>query len=200
MAREDQAVRERGRMDAGSPASDVRERESEDEEPGALARALIVGCGCRGRELGTGLLATGWEVRGTSRDEPRREAIEAAGIEAAVADPDRLGTVLDLIDDVTLVAGCWARHGTARPSRRQRPPAREPAGAARRHARCAGFVYEAAGTAPGAALARAGPLVAEAAERWRIPVAVVAGRPRASRTRWREPAMTGRWPTGVAGR
>jgi len=43
-----------------------------------LARALIVGCGCRGRELGTALLAEGWAVRGTSRSEAGLAAIEAA--------------------------------------------------------------------------------------------------------------------------
>ncbi len=31
-----------------------------------LARALIVGCGCHGRELGAELLPAGWQVRGTS--------------------------------------------------------------------------------------------------------------------------------------
>ncbi len=70
-----------------------------------MARALIVGCGCRGRELGGRLLADGWAVRGTTRDPDRTDAIEAAGIEAAVADPDRLMTVLDLIGDVAVL--CW---------------------------------------------------------------------------------------------
>ena len=68
-----------------------------------MARALIVGCGCRGRELGERLLADGWAVRGTSRREEGLAAIEAAGIEAAVADPDRPGTILDLVEDVTVL-------------------------------------------------------------------------------------------------
>ncbi len=68
-----------------------------------MARALIVGCGCRGRELGVALRARGWEVRGTSRSAAGREAIERAGIEAAEADPDRPGTVLDLCGDVAVV-------------------------------------------------------------------------------------------------
>jgi len=42
-----------------------------------LARALIVGCGCRGRELGRALLAEGWAVRGTSRREAGLAEIEA---------------------------------------------------------------------------------------------------------------------------
>jgi nucleoside-diphosphate-sugar epimerase len=68
-----------------------------------LARALIVGCGCRGRELGERLLAEGWAVRGTSRSEEGLGAIEAAGIEPAIADPNRPGTILDLVEDVTVL-------------------------------------------------------------------------------------------------
>ena len=69
-----------------------------------MARALIVGCGCRGRELGQRLLAEGWAVRGTSRREEGLAAIEAAGIEPALADPDRVGTVLALVGDVAVLA------------------------------------------------------------------------------------------------
>jgi len=68
-----------------------------------LARALIVGCGCRGRELGERLLAEGWAVRGTSRREEGLGAIEAAGIEPALADPDRPGTILELVGDVAVL-------------------------------------------------------------------------------------------------
>jgi nucleoside-diphosphate-sugar epimerase len=68
-----------------------------------VARALIVGCGCRGRELGERLLAEGWAVRGTSRRAEGLAAIEAAGIEAAAADPDRPGTVLELVNDIAVL-------------------------------------------------------------------------------------------------
>jgi hypothetical protein len=68
-----------------------------------MARALIVGCGCRGRELGERLLAEGWAVRGTSRREEGLAAIEAAGIEPALADPDRPATILDLVNDVAIL-------------------------------------------------------------------------------------------------
>lgn len=68
-----------------------------------MARALIVGCGCRGRELGARLLAAGWAVRGTSRREEGLEPIEAAGIEPALADPDRPGTILELVGDVAVL-------------------------------------------------------------------------------------------------
>jgi uncharacterized protein YbjT (DUF2867 family) len=76
-----------------------------------MARALIVGCGCRGRELGGRLLAGGWAVRGTSRREEGLAAIEAAGIEAALADPARPGTVLELVDDVAVLVLLWGNLG-----------------------------------------------------------------------------------------
>ena len=68
-----------------------------------MARALIVGCGCSGRALGSELRDEGWEVRGTSRTEEGLVAIEEAGIEPARADPERPGTILDLVADVTVV-------------------------------------------------------------------------------------------------
>ncbi|HET8814442.1 MAG TPA: hypothetical protein VFM51_05750 [Solirubrobacterales bacterium] len=68
-----------------------------------MARALIVGCGCRGRELGGRLLAEGWAVRGTSRCQEGLDAIQAAGIESALADPDRPATILELVGDVTVL-------------------------------------------------------------------------------------------------
>jgi uncharacterized protein YbjT (DUF2867 family) len=68
-----------------------------------VARALIVGCGCRGRALGEQLLADGWAVRGTSRRQEGLEAIKAAGIEPALADPDRPGTILELVADVAVL-------------------------------------------------------------------------------------------------
>src|SRR6188768_2525509 len=68
-----------------------------------MARALIVGCGCRGRELGERLLAEGWAVRGTSRRKKGLSAIELAGIEPAPADPDRPGTILELVGDVAIL-------------------------------------------------------------------------------------------------
>ena len=70
-----------------------------------MARVLIVGCGCRGRSLAGGLVERGLAVRGTTRDPARTAEIEAAGAEAAVADPDRLGTLLPHLQGVTII--CW---------------------------------------------------------------------------------------------
>jgi nucleoside-diphosphate-sugar epimerase len=75
-----------------------------------MARVLIVGCGCRGQELTRGLADANHAVRGTTRDAAHLDAIEAAGAEGVVADPDRLGTLLPLLAGVTVV--CWLM-GTA---------------------------------------------------------------------------------------
>ncbi len=75
-----------------------------------MARILIVGCGCRGRELAGALSTAGHAVRGTTRHEASLAGIEATGAEASLADPDRLSTVLPLLDGVTAL--CWLM-GTA---------------------------------------------------------------------------------------
>jgi nucleoside-diphosphate-sugar epimerase len=75
-----------------------------------VARVLIVGCGCRGRALARDLRAAGHAVRGTTRDPARAAAIEAAGAEPYVGDPDRIATLMDALAGVTIL--CWLM-GTA---------------------------------------------------------------------------------------
>ena len=48
-------------------------------------------------------MGAGWRARGTTRDPGNAEDILAAGLEAVVADPDRVGSILDHVGDVTLV-------------------------------------------------------------------------------------------------
>jgi len=138
-----------------------------------VARALIVGCGCRGRLLGERLLAEGWQVRGTSRREEGLAPIEAAGIEPALADPDDPGTVLDLVGDVATVY--WLLGSAEGPAenveaihgpRLERFLERLVETPVRR------FVYEADGSVDPAILERGSTIVRSAGERWRIPVAV----------------------------
>ena len=152
-------------------------------------RALIVGCGCRGRGLGERLLAEGWEVRGTSRREFGVEAIEAVGIEPALADPDRPGTLLDLVGDVAVVfyllgsavgepEELAAIHGPRLERLLEKlvdTPVR-------------GFVYEGAGSTDPELLAGGAEIVRAAGRTWRIPVAVVAA----------EPGDLSGWPGEVA--
>jgi 3-hydroxyisobutyrate dehydrogenase-like beta-hydroxyacid dehydrogenase len=149
-----------------------------------LARALIVGCGCRGVELAKALGREGWLVRGTSRDPERIAEIEAAGAEAALADPDRVETILDHIGDVAViywllgsatgdpqtVAALHAERLESLLGRIVDTPVRS-------------FVYEAAGSVDPAVLHRGAEIVRGAGERWRIPVAVVEEEPR-ERRRW----------------
>jgi hypothetical protein len=75
-----------------------------------MARILIVGGGCRGRELGRELHERGHAIRGTSRSEEGRAAIAAAGFEAVAADPGRLGTLLPHLQGTSAL--CWLM-GTA---------------------------------------------------------------------------------------
>jgi uncharacterized protein YbjT (DUF2867 family) len=139
-----------------------------------VARALIVGCGCRGRELGERLREGDWQVRGTSRSAEGVVAIEAAGLEAAEADPDRPGSVLELCGDATVVV--WLL-GSARG---------EPEAVAAIHgprlerlleklveSPVRGFAYEAAGAVDESFLSGGRDLVERAAETWRIPVLVL---------------------------
>jgi uncharacterized protein YbjT (DUF2867 family) len=139
-----------------------------------MARALIVACGCRGRELGKRLLAEGWQVRGTSRSEEGLAAIEAAGIEPAFADPENPGTVLDLVGDVAAVywllgsaegpmENLEAIHGP----RLERLLERLVETPVRR------FVYEVAGSVDPAILEQGSSIVRAAGARWHIPVDVV---------------------------
>jgi uncharacterized protein YbjT (DUF2867 family) len=139
-----------------------------------MARALIVACGCRGRVLGRALIEAGWQVRGTTRSPERVAEIEADRIEAAVADPDRIGTLVDLIDDVALIY--WLLGS----------PAGEPDTVAALHGpRLArmleeivdtpvrGFVYEAFGGVESEVIAGALETLRDAGQRWRIPFEVV---------------------------
>lgn len=119
------------------------------------------------------LLDEGWAVRGTSRREEGLAAIETAGIEPALADPDRPATLLDLVGDVTAVywllgsasgdpENLEAIHGP-RLERFLEHLVETPV---RR------FVYEAAGSVEATILARGATVVETAAKTWMIPVEI----------------------------
>jgi uncharacterized protein YbjT (DUF2867 family) len=136
-----------------------------------VARALIVGCGCRGRTLGERLLAEGWEVRGTSRRREGLKEIESAGLEATLADPEQPGTLLELVGDVAAVY--WLLGSAVGPAenleaihglRLERFLERLVETPVRR------FVYEASGSVDPAILSRGRTVVEAASETWRIPV------------------------------
>src|SRR4051812_6203961 len=68
-----------------------------------MARLLVVGGGCRALELSAQLRAEGHAIRAVTRTEDHRAAIEQAGAECVIADPDRIGTLRYALDNVTLV-------------------------------------------------------------------------------------------------
>jgi uncharacterized protein YbjT (DUF2867 family) len=65
-------------------------------------RCLIIGCGCRGRLLARELTGRGDAVRGTTRVTERLSEIEAVGAEAVLADPDRVATLVEAFEHVTV--------------------------------------------------------------------------------------------------
>jgi putative NAD(P)-binding protein len=71
----------------------------------------MVGGGCRGLELARDLVADGHAVRAVTRRPEARAAIEAAGAECFVGDPDVVGTLRYALDNVTVLL--WLL-GTAR--------------------------------------------------------------------------------------
>jgi nucleoside-diphosphate-sugar epimerase len=141
-----------------------------------VARILIVGCGCRGSGLAEALAGDGLAVRGSTRDPERAAGIEAAGAEAVVADPDRLGTLMAQLQGVTLVA--WLLGSATGPTTEDvHGPRLETFLERLVDTPVRGFVYEAAGTVGKDTLANGERLVHEAHERWRLPAAVVAESP-----------------------
>ena len=149
-----------------------------------MARALIVGCGCCGRLLGQRLLADGWAVRGTSRRQGGLAAIEAAGIEPAPADPERPGTLLELVGDVAVVvlalgsaSGDPELLGAIHRPRLQALVERLVDTPVR------GVVYEASGSADPELLAGGAEILRAANRTWRIPVELVEA-PRENPSAW----------------
>jgi nucleoside-diphosphate-sugar epimerase len=143
-----------------------------------VARVLIVGCGCRGQALARDLRAAGHAVRGTTRDPARAAAIEAAGAEPYVGDPDRIATLMDALAGVTIL--CWLM-GTA---------SGDPDRVAALHGGrlrmlweklvdtpVRGVVHEAAGSVPAEVLAHGRAVALRAHTTWRIPLELLEADP-----------------------
>jgi uncharacterized protein YbjT (DUF2867 family) len=134
-----------------------------------VARVLIVGCGCRGQALARALVADGHAVRGTTRDAARAGEIAAAGAEPYVGDPDRIGTLMGALAGVTIL--CWLMGSASGDNAAELHDGRL-------RMLCEklvdtpvrGLVYEAAGSAGEAALARGLEVARDAHERWMIPL------------------------------
>jgi nucleoside-diphosphate-sugar epimerase len=137
-----------------------------------MARALIVGCGCRGQSLARALVEQGHAVRGTTRSDDRHAAIEAAGAEAVTADPNHLGTLMPHLHGVSLM--CWLM-GTARGDGAQDLNGDRLDAVLETlvdtHVR--GAVYEAAGSVPADQLERGSEIARRASETYVMPVALI---------------------------
>lgn len=129
-------------------------------------------------------MGEGHAVRVTTRGEPGRAAIETAGAECWIGTPERLSTLRAALESVTIV--CWLL-GTA-------TGAEEEVRAL--HASrlefflgqvidttVRGFVYEAAGSVPGDALAAGAEIARTVAARNAIPVEILRADPE-DRARW----------------
>ena len=97
-----------------------------------------------------------------------------AGLEAVVADPDRVGTVLEHVGDVTVLFWLMgSAAGEPEPVAALHGPRLERLLAELVDTPVRGLVYEAAGNVPSEQLARGAAIVRDASERWRIPAEVV---------------------------
>lgn len=139
-----------------------------------MARALIVGCGCRGQSLARALRADGHQVRGTSRSGNRLEAIEAAGAEAVIADPYRLATLTPLLEGVSVVVWPLASAtGTDDEVESMHSTRLETILTKLVDSGVRGLVYEATGTVRGDVLRAGAAQVRKSGEWFRMPVEVV---------------------------
>jgi hypothetical protein len=151
-------------------------------------RALMVGGGCRGLALARELVGEGHAVRAVTRREAGRAAIEAAGAECWIGNPDVVGTLRYALDNVTVLL--WLL-GTA-----SGPPERVAALHGPRlrmmlekttDTTVRGVVYEAAGTVDGAVLAAGVEEVRRARRLNEIPYALLDADP-ADAAAWRAAA------------
>lgn len=149
-----------------------------------MARILIVAGGCRGRQLAGDLVGEGHAVRITTRTEVGRAAIEATGAECWIGTPERLGTLRAALESVTIV--CWLLgtvKGTAGPEEEEEEVRALHASRLEFFlgqvidTTVRGFVYEAAGTVPGDALAEGERIVQRVAGRNEIPVGILTADP-----------------------
>jgi uncharacterized protein YbjT (DUF2867 family) len=128
--------------------------------------------------LGERLLAAGWAVRGTSRAEEGLAPIEAAGIEPALADPDRVGTVLELVGDVAVVFHLLgSAEGDAEALAAIHGPRLERLMEKVVDTPVRGVVYEAAGSVDPRLLEAGAEIVGAAGATWRIPIEFVTAEP-----------------------
>ncbi len=126
-------------------------------------------------------------MRGTSRREEGLEEIDRSGLEPAMADPDRPGTILELCRDVAVVV--WllgSASGEEKSIRAIHGPRLERLLERLVDTPVRSFVYESAGSVDPVDLDGGRRIVLDASDRWRIPVAFIGDA--AGRVGWAEQA------------
>jgi nucleoside-diphosphate-sugar epimerase len=143
-----------------------------------VARCLIIACGCRGLALAHALRERDHAVRGTTRRPAHLVEIEQAGVEAVLADPDRVSTVVPAFEHVSVaclllgsatgpVEQVEALHGTRLEMMLTKML----------DTTIRGVVYESAGRVPEATLAAGAARIRGACEGSRIPHALIEAEP-----------------------
>jgi uncharacterized protein YbjT (DUF2867 family) len=149
-----------------------------------VARILIVAGGCRGRRLAAELVREGQAVRITTRSQASRAAIEACGAECWIGAPDRLATLTEALENVTVL--CWLLGSATGPPAQLRAlhTARLESFLGRAiDTTVRGFVYEAAGGESSPEVIAEGERIARTiGERNAVPVALL--RPLADSDAW----------------
>jgi uncharacterized protein YbjT (DUF2867 family) len=144
-----------------------------------VARILIVGGGCRGRQLAATLVADEHAVRITTRTEAGRAPIESSGAECWIGTPDRLATLRAALENVTLL--CWLLGSAAGPPEQVSAlhgPRLEFFARQAIDSTVRGLIYEACGTSTPAETLRGGvEVVRDVAERNAIPFAFLTADP-----------------------
>ena len=113
-------------------------------------------------------------MRGTTRSSERLAELEAAGVEGALADPDRLATIVPALSGVSVV--CWLM-GTAEGSPEVHGARLQTLVEHLVDTPVRGLVYEAAGSVDRSLLQRGAQIVRVASETWHIRGEVVSADP-----------------------
>jgi hypothetical protein len=152
---------------------------------------MIVGGGCRGRQLAGEMLAEGHAVRISTRTEAGRAAIEGVGGECWIGTPDRLATLRGALDSVTVL--CWmlgAATGSDKELSALHGPRLELFLTQAIDTTVRGFVYESRGSSTPASILREGErTVRRLTAQSSIPVAFLSADPR-DREAWLADART----------
>ena len=119
-------------------------------------------------------LSAEYAVRGTTRSPERIAELEAAGVEGALADPDRLATIVPALSGVSVV--CWLM-GTAEGSPEVHGARLQTLVEHLVDTPVRGLVYEAAGRIDPSLLEQGAQIVRVASETWHIRGEIVSADP-----------------------